>query len=443
VEYAMKEGLIRFVVCTSTLAQGVNLPIRYLVVTGVYQGADRILVRDFHNLIGRAGRAGMHTEGSVIFAETDVYDRRRDRRERWRWDVARGLLNPANSEPSASSLLLLFQAFTFGPPARGITLQIPTAHNLVFDEQVQIDAIINQAGVPQRNVRDFRRYLRVRARIIQAIASFLLAHLDFDGGTLADDADILCTSTLAYHLATADQRASLQLLFRNIAQLVATQAPTPELRLNIRRSALSPTAVRALADWLTANLEGLRAALQTETLFDAVFDQVLRHNTNDAIASLSDAAVVPVLAARWMAGASFGDLLIELQQRDVRVTARRDRPKVENLVEICESGFGFDGAMLISTMGDLTEGLDVDLSIALFALHKRFKYGLTTQGAVAFYELGFADRVVCTALAGRFPMVGDRAMAMFSLRNQPPAAEEVLTPFPAYFTAVLTELRGG
>ena len=60
VEHAMQCGLIKFVACTSTLAQGVNLPIRYLIVSGVYQGREKIKVRDFQNLIGRAGRAG-HT----------------------------------------------------------------------------------------------------------------------------------------------------------------------------------------------------------------------------------------------------------------------------------------------------------------------------------------------------------------------------------------------
>ena len=73
VEHAMRNERIRFVICTSTLAQGVNLPIRYLIVTSVYQGLERIKVRDFHNLIGRAGRAGMHTEGSVLFADPVVY----------------------------------------------------------------------------------------------------------------------------------------------------------------------------------------------------------------------------------------------------------------------------------------------------------------------------------------------------------------------------------
>ena len=92
VEFGMKTSLIKFVVCTSTLAQGVNLPIRYLIVTGVYQGGERILVRDFHNLMGRAGRAGMHTEGSIIFADTKVFDKRRQVRERWRWQTAKELL---------------------------------------------------------------------------------------------------------------------------------------------------------------------------------------------------------------------------------------------------------------------------------------------------------------------------------------------------------------
>jgi replicative superfamily II helicase len=37
IEFAMQKNLIKFVSCTSTLAQGVNLPIRYLIVPSVYQ----------------------------------------------------------------------------------------------------------------------------------------------------------------------------------------------------------------------------------------------------------------------------------------------------------------------------------------------------------------------------------------------------------------------
>ena len=86
IEYAMQQGRINFVACTSTLAQGVNLPIRYLIVSGIHQGAEKIKVRDFQNLIGRAGRSGMHTEGLVIFSDPTVYDKRLQRTESWKFN---------------------------------------------------------------------------------------------------------------------------------------------------------------------------------------------------------------------------------------------------------------------------------------------------------------------------------------------------------------------
>jgi len=107
-EYAMREEKVKFIICTSTLAQGVNLPIRYLILTGVRQGKERIKARDFQNLIGRAGRAGMHIEGTVIFADPKIYDEKSSWKEKWRWEEARLLLDPSNSEPCISNLISLF-----------------------------------------------------------------------------------------------------------------------------------------------------------------------------------------------------------------------------------------------------------------------------------------------------------------------------------------------
>ncbi len=72
VERALQYMRFRSVICTSTLAQGVNLPIRYLIIATDRQGRDRIKVRDFHNLMCRAGRSGFYTEGTVIFANPKV-----------------------------------------------------------------------------------------------------------------------------------------------------------------------------------------------------------------------------------------------------------------------------------------------------------------------------------------------------------------------------------
>lgn len=108
IEHAMKTAKVKYVICTSTLAQGVNLPIRYLIVTGIYQGREPISVRDFHNLIGRAGRSDKYTEGSIIFADPNIYDERTTQDGRRRWKRVKALLNPDNSEPCASSLLSIF-----------------------------------------------------------------------------------------------------------------------------------------------------------------------------------------------------------------------------------------------------------------------------------------------------------------------------------------------
>jgi replicative superfamily II helicase len=105
VEHAMTQGLIKFVLCTSTLAQGVNLPIRYLVVFGIMQGAERIEWKDFRNLVGRAGRAGMHTEGTILFSDPSLYDQRSNRAKRWRWEAATKLLDNSATEQGSTSLL--------------------------------------------------------------------------------------------------------------------------------------------------------------------------------------------------------------------------------------------------------------------------------------------------------------------------------------------------
>ena len=70
------EGLLRrghsvMAICTNTLAEGVNLPIRTLVLYSVQRrlsdgGSVDLLTRDIKNLVGRAGRAGATTKGLVI-----------------------------------------------------------------------------------------------------------------------------------------------------------------------------------------------------------------------------------------------------------------------------------------------------------------------------------------------------------------------------------------
>lgn len=66
IEDAYRAGALRILVCTSTLTQGVNLPVKTVIVSHYRLGKDPISVRDFWNIAGRAGRANRETEGQVI-----------------------------------------------------------------------------------------------------------------------------------------------------------------------------------------------------------------------------------------------------------------------------------------------------------------------------------------------------------------------------------------
>jgi superfamily II DNA/RNA helicase len=70
-ETLLRQGDIGFVICTNTLAEGVNLPIRTLVLYSVQRRqksgrAENLFARDIKNLVGRAGRAGSTTKGLVV-----------------------------------------------------------------------------------------------------------------------------------------------------------------------------------------------------------------------------------------------------------------------------------------------------------------------------------------------------------------------------------------
>jgi len=67
IERLFRTGKIRFLVCTSTLIEGVNLSCRTIVVRGPRKGKGHPMEpHDFWNLAGRAGRWGDEFQGNII-----------------------------------------------------------------------------------------------------------------------------------------------------------------------------------------------------------------------------------------------------------------------------------------------------------------------------------------------------------------------------------------
>lgn len=443
IEHAMKYDRAKFVVCTSTLAQGVNFPLKYLIVTTTQQGGEGILVRDFHNLMGRAGRAGMHTEGSVIFSTPTIFDeRQRFGRGRHNWEGAVRLLDAANSEPSGSSILALFEPYTQRGTA--IVQEIrPEWLDLAFADEAKIEEVTDAALALEPNIgrEDFRRFIEGRARAIQNIAAFLVANMTFaEGEDAAERIGELAANTLAYHLADEETKTRLVDVFRAIGTSITVNTDEDQRSL-IKRSPLPPAAVAELRTWLAGNLVNLQAAVAENRLLDEITPVALRFASSRKITAISNQGMIPRTLREWVAGHSFARILASLVSVDARVGGRRRKPTVADAVALCEGGFGYDVAMIVASIADLAEEMDEALYVATLRLQRQIKTGLTEAAALAFHEAGFADRHIAGLLGASYPQVTDRG-GVRAVCQQEDAIRPLLAMFPSYFTAVAAELGG-
>lgn len=454
VEHAMHEDLVRVVVCTSTLAQGVNLPLRYLVVTSVHQGRDTIKVRDFHNLIGRAGRAGMYTEGSVLFADPTVYDNRKKRIEGRQWRLIKSLLDPKNSEPCISTLLSVFDPLESDDGQTHIRMEALEFVSTYLNEQ---ELVFNRAKSIAEAHRDkgfsvsgLEYQMTVKVNLINAVESFLLAHWDeVDGGFSETEISHLAESTLAYFLADEGQKGNIKELFSVIAKNISSSVTDPTRRKVYGRTLYGLQGATGIENWVHENIESLLAAVEASEFIELLWPLLHSHITNGVFKKFDHTVAQQQAMKMWLTGESFFAILTSMRDLGAKMiwgNQRRDFT-IDHIVELCESGFAYDGALLIGSICEMIDLIDVeessDLVHRLHLFQKRIKYGLPTETAITVYELGFADRVIAQELTENLGLAGaTKAKMAKEIRKRQGDAIEILSEYPAYFRARLDELTG-
>ena len=454
VEYAMREDLIRFVVCTSTLAQGVNLPIRYLIVTSVYQGTERIKVRDFHNLIGRAGRSGMHTEGSILFADPIIYDRRKIHNEKWRWEQVKELLEPRNAEPCISNLLSIFEPIKSDDDKYFIPMEALGFAKIYISAPEEVTKLA--AGIAtDHEDKGFskdgvERQVAWRISLICAIESFLLSHLDETEDGFSDAGVIrLAKGTLAFFLADEQKKEHICELFLLLAKHISEKISDPYRRKVYGRTLFGVQDAQAIEGWVQSNAANLLSIVDEAEILDVVWPLLTKHINSGIFVKFDKPEVLKEIAHGWINGDSFGNLLKTIHKRKAKMIwgSRRREFKIDHVIDVCEGTLAYDGALLIGALCELVEVLGQgdtgDLIEHLQLFQKRLKYGLPTEATIVIYELGFSDRVISQNLAVSLNLSETRKKNIIkSLKYYRDIAFGVIDKYPSYFKERMSELLG-
>lgn len=451
IEHAMRERLIHLVVCTSTIAQGVNLPIRYLLVTGTHQGQGSIKVRDFHNLMGRAGRAGIHGEGTVIFSDPSLFDNREVWGQAWRWNEVQNLLSPDSTEPTGSSLLHLLLPLENDRATNHIDV---TPLALIQGLLKQRSEIFEWASnLPVELIEGYFSsksilwQLEEKCRVLDAIESFLMSYReDKSSDMFFETALALARETFAYALANESEKKLLEETFREIAQHIEQNIPDVDEQARYGRTLLGVNLSLEINKWVTANITRLQAVISETELLDVIWPMLQSLTSEDMIRNVEPDDAIRELAKEWISGKPFHSLFSFLNDLEATYPAGKQRRKFSEsmIVELCEQGFGFELTLLLAAVTEaisakITEDEEeknrlIDL---MNILQKRLKYGLPTKSAIAFFEIGFAERVVAQAINKAVNMQAtSTTIARTLLKQSTVEVGPVIEQFPDYFQSL-------
>jgi len=230
----VERQIVRIVLATSTLSQGVNLPVQTVLVPYLTRytddGVERMTGREFSNLIGRAGRPGVSTEGQalVLLVETDT-PYRRDRKRADYNALIRELAGAGGAEAGAESpLARLVQEVARLTPggADGIVNWLETTAPVELPTDQVTDA----------------------TRALDALDSVLLAAME-DSSEVAveDQLRAFWKASFAHYASTAEAELE-ELVVRRGRTLAHTVYPEADVRRRYYKTALPPREAQSLID---------------------------------------------------------------------------------------------------------------------------------------------------------------------------------------------------
>ncbi len=363
IEDDFRSGRLQVLVATSTLAQGVNLPVRTVIMHSCWRsdasGAVRISARDYWNIAGRAGRAGQETSGLLVHLVLN------DRDERdYRYFLAhREALDPVES--ALLSLLRELSARRLSPEVADEMMD-PAILAMVMEEGVDPDAAVDE------------------------ILPLTLCAVQVDRARL----DV----------------APLASVMRRTARRIVAEVPDGEARRVFASTGFSSRSCQQLAQYVRDNSEQFRELLPAANLqdLDALVGLALEPLT--AIPETADEADYP--------GSREEPVRLWLQGMTVSAIGGVMDIPTDTIGPVVEDFVAYRLPWGVTALWRIAEAeLELDsLSEVSRALPAMLKYGVPTPEATWAHVSGISSRTLATLLGERFAEENrERTPAAFNL----------------------------
>ena len=359
IEIDCRAGHYKVIVATNTLAQGVNLPVRTVIIHSTWRADEegersRIPLRDYWNIAGRAGRAGHETEGLVVHITLNSRDRRDFRHYR----------NPKNLEPVSGALFQLLQQLVFS------RISNESIENAAATLDPEILAIAVEEEVEVANTHEW-------------ITSLENTYVAQQAHSQDVDIDPLIRSA------------------RRAAENMFSRAPAPSWRRVYAQTGLSSSSCETLRQFVDANADKLR-----DLLFNAGYDdlELLNHLVLSASLQLPEAETTTafagdpeVLLGQWLDGMSIKEIVNSTPD---------DTDSVESISRYVEELFGYRLPWIISALLRISKeslGIqDEKPSEYIRCYPSMVKHGLPDPVASWAMSVGISTRDVALRLAEAF-----------------------------------------
>lgn len=435
VEFALRKSYITNVVCTSTLAQGVNLPIKYLIISSIYQSNEQIKVRDFHNLIGRTARSGMFTEGTIIFSDPFVY---RNAANSWKWEKYKDLLDFGNSEKCSSVLLDIVRT----KEINGKQYRVFKVANLYYeDRETLYDKMQEYLSENDKLKEWYNHIIKTLGKLENYIATIIADNENTYSDSLIEE---MLKGTLAETLATAEEKEGLRELFAKICKYITTTMPDEKVKRNFSKSLINSEDYISLQK----EIESMDySEIEEDNLLEFILSMIMKYGSTSYFKKFETLKQIVELAKLWRSGNSYNiikelsflfDLKIMKRGKYVLLT-------VEDVISICAGDFGYSSSLIISSIIEILSSNNSNdeyskLIEEIQKIGQQLKYGLEKQTEIFVYELGFNDRHLAREITKIIGEHSKKKNVRKAIKANEFEIDVFLNDFPSLYKEILRNL---